>query len=86
LLTLLDDDDGHDHPVDTEDTSHDHWHHRLHDELGFEDTHRADAHAGLGATVRGSEIWVSTKGTGEDEGRSHSDEPEEVGVVSRHEI
>jgi hypothetical protein len=57
-FTLLDDDDGHDHSVDTQDTSHDHWHHRLHDEFGLEDTHGADTNACLGASVGGAQIYV----------------------------
>ena len=55
-VTFLDDNDGHDHPVYTQDTGHDHWHNRLHDQLGFEDTHGADAYTSLGRAVGSPQV------------------------------
>jgi hypothetical protein len=69
--TSLHDDDGHDHAVNTEDTSHDHRHNWLHDEFGLEDTHRADSDSSLGTTIGSTEV-------GEDEGGGDSDVAEEV--------
>ena len=50
-LTGAWDDDGDNEAVDTEDTGHDDGDDRLDDQLGLEDCHRADAHAGLRGTV-----------------------------------
>lgn len=69
----MDDNDGDDHTVDTEDTSHDDRDDWFHDELGFEDTHGADAHTGFGATVGGAEV-------GEDECWGDTDVSKEIVV------
>jgi len=66
----LDDDDSDDHAVNTEDTGHDHGNHRLHDQFGFEHSHRADADTCLCGPVGGAQV-------GEDEGGGDSDISEE---------
>ena len=71
--TFLDDDDGDDHTINTEDTSHDDWDDGLHDKFGFEDTHGADSDTGFGGTVGGSKV-------GKDEGWGDSNVSEEVVV------
>ncbi len=56
--TILDDDNRHDHAVDTQDTSHNDWHGRLDDEFWLEDTHRADSDTGLCASIGSSQVCV----------------------------
>lgn len=81
--TSLYDDYGHDHTVNTKDTGHNDWHHWLHNEFRLEDTHGADSHSSLSATIGCSEV-------GEDEGGGDSDVSEEelravfIGASLRH--
>lgn len=70
-VTSLDDDDGDDHAVDTQDTGHDHGNNWFHDQFGLEDTHRADSNAGFCAPISSSKI-------SEDECWCYSDISEEV--------
>ena len=72
-FTFLHDNDGDDHTVNTENTSHDDGYDGLHDEFGLENTHRADTDACFGASVGGTEV-------GENEGRCDTDVSEEVVV------
>ena len=55
-FTFLNDDNSNNHTIDTEDTSHNNGDNRLHDKLGFEDTHGTDANSSFGTTVGGSEV------------------------------
>ena len=71
IVTSLDDDDGDDHAVDTQDTGHDDGYDGFHDEFWFEDTHGADADSCFCGSVGGSEV-------GEDEGGGNSDVSEEI--------
>jgi hypothetical protein len=71
--TFLDNDDGDDHTIDTENTGHDDWHNRLHDQLWLENTHGTDSDSSLCTSVGGTEV-------GKDEGGGDSDESEEVVV------
>ena len=61
-LTGTGDDDRDDEAVDTEDTSHDHRDDRLDDQLGLQDSHRADADAGLGSTVGSAHVSEDESG------------------------
>ena len=56
--TSLTDDDGNDHTVDTQDTSHDDGNERFHDYSGSPDRNAADACACLGSTIGCSEVCM----------------------------
>ena len=71
--TLLHDNDGDDHTIDTENTGHDDWHDWFHDEFWFENTHGADTDACFGTTVGGTKV-------GENKCRCNTNVPEEVVV------
>lgn len=73
MSTFLYDDDGNDHTIDTEDTSHDDGYDGLHDKFGFENTHGADADTGFSTTICSSKV-------GKDECRSDTNISEEVVV------
>ena len=73
-LTGAGDDDGDDEAVDTEDTSHDDGDNRLNDQLGLEHGDGADADAGLGSAVGGTEV-------AEHEGRHDAHAAEEQSLV-----
>jgi len=69
--TSLDDNDSHDHAVNTQDTGHDHGHDWLHDEFRLQDTHGANTNTSFGWSVSSTEV-------GEDEGWGDTDVSEEV--------
>lgn len=71
-LDLLENDNRDNHPVDPEDTGHDHRNDRFHDEVGLEHAHAANSDSALGSAVGGAEV-------GEDECAGDSDEAEEEG-------
>lgn len=50
-LEVRDDEDGHDQPVDGDDTGHDHGDDALHDELGLVHAHGRDGRPGLGGAI-----------------------------------
>jgi len=53
---LLSDDDGNDHSVDSQDTSHDDWNDGFHDKTRLQDSHRTDSDSTLGGSVRSSQV------------------------------
>ena len=72
-LTIAGDDDGHDEPVDPQDTRHDDRDDVSHDQAGVHDTHGTDAHAGLGRPVGGAQVCVrERRGRGEEDEYDHS--------------
>lgn len=77
MVTFLNNDDSNDHTIDTENTSHDNWDHRFHDELRFEDTHGADTNSSFGRTISSTQV-------SEDKGRGNPNVSEEVVVRIRH--
>jgi hypothetical protein len=55
-FTSLAENDRDDHAVDAEDTCHDNWNQRFHDDSGSPDGYAADACACLGCTVGCAEV------------------------------
>ena len=55
--TLSLEDDGHDKPVNSENTSHDNGYNRLEDQLGLQHAHARDANTTLGRSVGSAEIY-----------------------------
>lgn len=81
--TFLGDDDRHDHPVDAQDTCHDHWDQGLHDDCRLPDSDAADACACLRRSVRSSEVWLAPSRTRQDQSHADSHKPEESRCVVR---
>jgi len=71
ICTFLNDNDSHDHAVNTQDTSHDDRYDWLHNQLGLEDTHWADSDSGFSTTVSSTKVC-------EDQSRGDSDVSEKV--------
>ena len=69
--TSLDNNDSHDHTIDTQDTGHDNGDDWLHDELWLEDTHGANSDSGFGWSVGSSQVC-------EDECGGNSDVSKEI--------
>ena len=74
ILTWSLEENGDDHSVHTEHTSHDDGNDRSEEELGLEHGHRDDTNTGLCSSVGGSQV-------GEDEGRGDAHGAEEDGLV-----
>lgn len=71
LSTSLNDDNGDDHTVNTQNTSHDHRHNWLHYEFGLQNTHSTNSDACFGTSVCGTKV-------SKDKGRCDSNVAEEV--------
>ena len=54
LLTSCTDNDSNNQPINTQHSSHDHWHNRLHHQLWSHHTHRSNAYTGLGCPISGA--------------------------------
>ena len=62
MLTSCGNDDSNNEAVDAKHSRHDNGHNGLHNQLWPHDTHRGNAHSGLGCAVRCSKAWHAQQG------------------------
>ena len=55
---LLEDEEGDNKAIDSQNTSHDNWDDGFEDELRLEDSHGGDSDSGLGGSVGSSQVFL----------------------------